>query len=246
MTPGRRFGLVVVCLVAGWLVVGGNRLGAQTPAVKKVAGDYLGELGSLHLKLHIEISPGNDVLCSLDSPDQGAKGIPCSNIDVGEGSLSFSVPAVNGTWKGTVSADGKTLTGVWDQGEPMPLVFTRDTFVAAAKPSRVDGIWLGTLQVGTVSLRTQIHLKSDDKGKEYCAFDSLDQRAMGIDCSNVLLSGEDFSFDVLVVKGHYAAKLSADGNTLTGTWTQGGPALPLVLDSTGERGWRGAGGAAEV
>ncbi len=70
MTLGRRFGVVVV-----WLVVGGLSLRAQTPAVRKVAGDYLGQLASLHLKLHIEISPGADVVCSLDSPDQGAKGI---------------------------------------------------------------------------------------------------------------------------------------------------------------------------
>jgi serine-type D-Ala-D-Ala carboxypeptidase/endopeptidase len=229
MTLGRRFGVAVVCLVVGGSAVGGNALRAQTPAVKKVAGDYLGQLGSLHLKLHIEISPGNDVLCSIDSPDQGAKGIPCSNVDVGEGSLSFTVPAVHGTWKGTVSADGKILTGVWDQGSPMPLVFTRDTFVAATKPSRVDGIWLGTLKAGDSLLRTQVHLRSDDKGKEYCSFDSLDQHAMGIECSNVVLSGDDFSFDLPAVKGHYAAKLSADGNTLTGTWSQGGPTLPLTF-----------------
>ena len=224
MTLGRRFGVVVV-----WLVAGGLSLRAQTPAAKKVAGDYVGQLGSLHLKLHITISPGADILCSLDSPDQGAQGIACSNVDVGEGTLTFTVPAVHGTWKGTVSADAKTLTGVWDQGSPMPLVFTRDTFVAATKPSRVDGIWLGTLQAGDKSLRTQVHLKSDAQGKEYCTFDSLDQHAMGIECSNVVLSGDDFSFDLPAVKGHYAAKLSADGNTLTGTWTQGGPALPLVL-----------------
>jgi serine-type D-Ala-D-Ala carboxypeptidase/endopeptidase len=229
MTLGRRFGAVAVCLVAGWLVVGGNTLSAQTQAVKKVAGDYLGELGSLHLKLHVKVGAGGGFEGSLDSPDQGANGIPCADIHVDGQSLSFSVPAVHGTWKGTVSADGMTLTGTWDQGSPMPLVFTRDTFVAATKPSRVDGIWLGTLKVGDASLRTQIHLKTDAQSKEYCSFDSLDQHAMGIECSNVVLSGDDFSFDLPAVKGHYAGKLSADGNTLTGTWTQGGPTLPLTF-----------------
>jgi len=228
MTLGRRFGAAVVWVVVVSMV-GGNGLAAQTPAAKKVAGDYVGMLGPLHVKLHIEISPGNNVLCSIDSPDQGAKGIPCSNINAGEGTLNFSVPAVKGTWKGTVSADGKTLTGVWDQGSPQPLVFTRDTFVAAAKPSRVDGIWLGTLQDGKISLRLQLHVKSDVQGKEYCSMDSVDQHARGLDCSNVAFSGEDFSWDVPVVKGHWAGKLSADGNTLTGTWGQGGNSLPLVL-----------------
>ena len=203
-------------------MVGGSGLGAQTPAMKKVAGDYVGQLGSLHLRLHLGISEGNDVDCSLDSPDQGAQGIPCTAVDVGEGTLSFSVSAVHGTWKGTVSADGKTLTGVWDQGSPQPLVFTRDTFVAAAKPSRVDGIWLGTLKDGAMALRLQLHVKSDAQGKEYCSMDSVDQHARGMDCSNVVFSGEDFAWDVPVVKGHWAGKLSVDGNTLTGTWGQGG------------------------
>ena len=229
MTLGRRFGVAAVWLVAGWLIVGGGALRAQTPATTNVTGDYLGQLGSLHLKLHLKVGAGGGLEGSMDSLDQGAMGIPCSEVHVEGENLSFSVPAVHGTWKGTISADGATLTGTWDQGSPMPLVFTRDTFVAASKPSRVDGIWLGALKVGDASLRTQVRLKSDAEGKEYCAFDSLDQHAMGIECMNVVLSGDDFSFDLPAVKGHYAGKLSADGNTLTGTWSQGGPTLPLVF-----------------
>jgi D-alanyl-D-alanine-carboxypeptidase/D-alanyl-D-alanine-endopeptidase len=136
---------------------------------------------------------------------------------------------VHGTWKGTVSADAKALTGTWDQGNPMPLVFTRDTFVPAEKPSRVDGIWLGTLQAGGASLRIQVHVKNDNSGKEYCSLDSLDQQAMGLDCAAVMFSGDDFSFDVPFVKGHFTGKLSADANTLTGTWSQNNHDSPLTL-----------------
>ena len=100
---------------------------------------------------------------------------------------------------------------------------------AAAKPSRVDGIWLGTLQAGGASLRIQLHVKSDDKGQELCSLDSLDQHAMGLECAKATLSGDDFSFDVPVVAGHYAGKLSADGNALTGTWSQNGNFFPLNL-----------------
>jgi hypothetical protein len=114
----------------------------------------------------------------MDSPDQGANGLACADFKVQGEALSFSVPIVHGTWKGTVSADAKTLMGTWDQGNPTPLVFTRDTFLAAEKPSRVDGIWLGTLEAGGASLRIQAHIKSDQGGKEYCSLDSLDQHAM--------------------------------------------------------------------
>ncbi len=194
-----------------------------------IAGDYAGTLGPLHLRLHLKIDASGAITGTMDSPDQGANGIGCTDFHLDGDALSFSVPVVHGSWKGAVSTDGRTLTGTWDQGAAMPLVFTRDTFVPAAKPSRVDGIWLGTLQAGGTSLRIQLHVKSDNQGREFCSLDSLDQHAMGLDCDKVALSGDDFSFDVPVVMGHYAGKLSGDGNTLSGTWSQGGNSLPLAL-----------------
>jgi CubicO group peptidase (beta-lactamase class C family) len=101
--------------------------------------------------------------------------------------------------------------------------------VPAAKPSPVDGIWLGTLSVGGQSLRAQLHVKSDNAGHEFCAFDSLDQHAMGIECANVVFSGSDFSFEVPVAHLRWTGKLSADGTTLTGTVDQG---TPLQLNFT--------------
>jgi D-alanyl-D-alanine-carboxypeptidase/D-alanyl-D-alanine-endopeptidase len=202
---------------------------ARAQAAPAIAGDYAGALGPLQVKLHLKVDAGGAITGTLDSPNQGANGIPCADFHLDGQALSFSVPAVHGSWKGTVSADGKTLTGTWDQGNPSSLVFTRDTFVPATKPSRVDGIWLGTLQAGGASLRIQLHLKSDAAGNEYGTLDSLDQGAMAIDCSKVSFSGDEFSFEVPAVNGHYAGKLSADGNTLTGTWTQNGNSLQLIL-----------------
>jgi serine-type D-Ala-D-Ala carboxypeptidase/endopeptidase len=194
-----------------------------------IAGDYAGVLGPLHVKLHLKVDAAGAITGALDSPDQGANGIPCADFRLDGQSLAFSVPAVHGTWKGTVSVDGKTLNGKWDQGNPTPLVFTRDTFVPAAQPSRIDGIWLGTLQAGGTSLRIQLHLKSDSAGIEYGTLDSLDQGSTGIGCTKVSLSSDDFSFDLPAVNGHYAGKLSTDGNTLAGTWSQNGNSLPLTL-----------------
>ena len=194
-----------------------------------VAGDYVGSLGPLHLKLHLKIDTEGALNGTLDSPDQGASGIPCADFHFDGQSLSFAVPAVNGTWKGTVGSQGALLTGIWNQGTPVPLNFSRDTFVFAAKPSAVDGIWLGTLRDGSKSLRIQLIVKGDITGKEFCSNDSLDQRAMGLECGNVLLEGNKFSFDIPVVSGHWGGTLSADGKTLTGTWNQGHP-LPLNFE----------------
>ncbi|MDP9051882.1 MAG: hypothetical protein M3O31_14360, partial [Acidobacteriota bacterium] len=143
----------------------------------------MGTLGPLHVKLHLKVDPSGSVTGTLDSLDQGAVGIACADFHLDGQALSFTVPAVHGSWKGTVANDGVSLSGTWDQGSPMPLNFARDTFVAAAKPSPVDGIWLGTLQAASTSLRLQLKVKSDNAGREFCTVDSLDQHAMGLECA---------------------------------------------------------------
>jgi serine-type D-Ala-D-Ala carboxypeptidase/endopeptidase len=198
-------------------------------AAAPVQGDFVGSLGPLHLELHIHAAADGTLSGTLDSVDQGAVGIPCADFRVEGGKFSFAVPAVRGTWSGTIENGGATLSGTWSQGTPMPLTFTRDTFVAASKPSPVDGFWLGTLHAGPQSLRIQISVKSDAAGQEYCALDSLDQGAFGLTCANVVFSGTDFSFDVPVASGHWSGQLSSDGRSLTGTWRQTG-ALPLDFE----------------
>ena len=200
-------------------------MSASAQPAPTVAGDYAGVLGgALHVKLHIKVDAAGAITGTLDSTDQGAMGIPCADFKLDGQALTFTVPAVNGKWKGAVTPAG--LEGTWDQGNPQPLNFTRDTFVAAAKPSPVDGIWLGTLTAGSATLRIQVQVKSDAAGHELAAMDSLDQGAMGIECDKVVFTAPDFSFEVPAVHGSWTGKLSADGNSLTGTLTQGQP-LPL-------------------
>jgi serine-type D-Ala-D-Ala carboxypeptidase/endopeptidase len=89
-----------------------------------------------------------------------------------------------------------------------------------AVPSAVDGFWLGTLKTGNQSLRLQITVKSDAAGHEVCTLDSLDQGTLGLPCGSVSSSQRSFSFDVPSVKGRWTGKLSDDGKSLLGDWTQ--------------------------
>ena len=89
------------------------------------AGDYEGVLGPLHVKLHIIVSPDGSLSANVDSPDQGLFALPCSDISINGQTLSLTVPNVHGEWMGTLSADHRSLSGIWKQGAPMPLNFTR-------------------------------------------------------------------------------------------------------------------------
>src|SRR5271167_303956 len=57
-----------------------------------IAGDYAGSLGSLHVKLHLKIDAEGSLTGTLNSPDQGASGIPCADFHFDGQSLSFAVP----------------------------------------------------------------------------------------------------------------------------------------------------------
>jgi len=91
------------------------------------AGDYAGILGPYHVKLHLTAGAGGALSGTVESPEQGMVGVPCSDVHVNGLSLSFNVPMVHGMWTGFLSADGGTLSGMWSQGMPMQLNLTRIT-----------------------------------------------------------------------------------------------------------------------
>jgi CubicO group peptidase (beta-lactamase class C family) len=95
-------------------------------------------------------------------------------------------------------------------------------------PASAKGIWLGTIHAGPQQLRVQLHLDPADAGHG-CALDSLDQGAMGIPCRVTVGPGDAVALDVPAVHGTWTGTLSADGTTLTGTWTQQGAGIALVL-----------------
>jgi len=131
--PRTRSGWMVWLLFAAWL--GGTPL-AQAQPTPNVAGDFAGMLGSLHLQLHLQVGANGDLSGSLDSLDQGSMGIPCADFHLDGQAFTFTVPAVHGSWKGTVSSDGSTLSGTWDQGSPLMLNFVRQLVALTAKAVR--------------------------------------------------------------------------------------------------------------
>ena len=85
---------------------------------KSVAGDWVGTLDvgvKLRLVLHINKEAAGNYSGTLDSPDQGAKGIAATSVTFGRDSLHIKVALINGAYDGLLINDS-TITGVWTQG----------------------------------------------------------------------------------------------------------------------------------
>lgn len=80
----------------------------------------------LRLALHISRSPDGRLSGSMDSIDQGAKGLPMDSITLENGAVRFVIGSVGGEYQGTLSRDGSGIAGEWKQGGiALPLRFQR-------------------------------------------------------------------------------------------------------------------------
>jgi len=92
----------------------------------------------------------------------------------------------------------------------------------------IVGTWQGTLTTPQRDLRLVMKVTRADDESLKAVFYSIDQNGQGIPGNAVSLQGTAFKAAIPAIGGQYEGKLSADGNTITGTFTQGGP-LPLIL-----------------
>ncbi|MGH9475799.1 MAG: serine hydrolase domain-containing protein [Terriglobales bacterium] len=99
-------------------------------------------------------------------------------------------------------------------------------FSQSAGP-RLAGTWQGTLSAGASSLHLVLHV-SRPHGALAIVLDSPDQGVAALAGSDVALKGNQFSFAIPSVHGTFTGTVSADGNSIKGTWSQGVP-LPLTF-----------------
>ena len=106
-------------------------------------GDWQGSLdvGAQSLPLIVHITMGAAGLeATMDSPAQGAEGIPVSSVRTAGDSLVFEIQVIQGRYEGVRRPDG-TVEGTWSQGpNALPLVLERvpEGEAPAAVPTAAD------------------------------------------------------------------------------------------------------------
>ncbi len=101
----------------------------------------------------------------------------------------------------------------------------------------LTGAWQGTLQAGR-ELRIVFKISKADSGSLQGVMYSIDQGAQGLPAGAVTLQGSTVRITIPGIGGTYDGKLSADGASITGNWSQGPMPLPLNLNrATPQTAW---------
>ena len=124
----RRFILSMIFILSSWIVLAQGVNNTTT-----LVGSWIGKLSfgskGLNIGLNIVQSDGY-VVCTLDSPDQGVKGIGCHKNILTDEKISVVVPAIGASYEaelveeklvGTFSQGGLKLPLTLERGEYKPL-----------------------------------------------------------------------------------------------------------------------------
>jgi len=113
--------------------------GAGLCAQQEILGDWHGTLdvqGVMQLRIvfHIQ-SAGEGLSATLDSPDQGAFGLPVAETRYEAPTLTLLMPALQARFEGALAEDHQRIEGTFHQGGlSLPLVLTREALEAPRRP----------------------------------------------------------------------------------------------------------------
>jgi uncharacterized protein len=102
------------------------------------AGDWTGALqvgggAELHLVFHVAARAEGGWSATMDSPDQGARGIPVDEVAVSGDSVRIVLAALRAGFRGVAAGD--SLRGVWEQGGfSLPLALGRGLPAPKVRP----------------------------------------------------------------------------------------------------------------
>jgi hypothetical protein len=233
----RKHSFAVTCGLFALAVMA--RAAGQGP-VPTAAGHWEGMIQTPGegLKIAIDLArTGEAWEATIDIPQQGLKAFPLSGVAVQVENVAFAMSGVPGSpeFKGTIAKDGKEISGEFRQaGQMFPFTLARTGDAKIERPpastpvaAELVGSWEGTLDAKGQKLRLVLKLANTPAGPASASMVSLDQGGVEIPATAVVQSGTRLKVLLPAIAGTFEGE-HKDGR-LTGTWTQGPAALPLVL-----------------
>jgi len=201
-----------------------------------ITGDWKGllKVGNTQLNLIFHISKtATGLTTTMDSPDQGANGIPLDITTFENKALTFEMVAAKVSYTGKL--ENAVITGTFNQnGLSFPLVLTRTEVapvpvspkIEPTGPNDITGDWNGKLKVGGMQLRLVLHVSKTENAYS-TTMDSPDQGAKGLPMSKTKFENNTLTVEMASAGIEYVGKL--DSGKVTGTFKQGGQSFPMVL-----------------
>ena len=172
-----------------------------------------------------------------------AQRVPLLNVTVKDADVGFEMAGFPGypVFKGKLAPDGKAVPGnlsISGQAVALNLERKGDSSLSttprpgarktdASKHASLDGTWEGAVDVGGTKLRLKAMLKP--AGQELKGvLDSVDQKVV-LPIDLVTINGSSVEMDLELIQATFKGTLSPDGNSIAGTWDQGGQSFPLTL-----------------
>jgi uncharacterized protein len=224
--------LASLCLLLPAVVLAAtNPSGVWEGTLKAPNGD-MGFVFNLH-------RDGDKWAAEMDIPVQGLSGLPLKDVKVDGAAVSFPIPGPGDPhYEGKLSEDGKTISGNFNQGGasiPMDLKWKSEPRAVEKGPVNsgevqvLEGVWEGALDVNGNQLHLRFNFTKNADGSVTGTLDSVDQGANGLPINGISRTGDTVKLDLKTISGSYEGTLNKDASSMTGTFTQGGAAMPLTV-----------------
>lgn len=94
--------------------------GEESPTLADLVGHWQGtlEVGEVQLQIvfHFSESSEGEIEATMDSPDQGATGIPVTGVTLEGKAVRLEVASIGGVYAGELAEGRSTIEGEWQQG----------------------------------------------------------------------------------------------------------------------------------
>jgi uncharacterized protein (TIGR03435 family) len=130
----------------------------------------------------------------------------------------------------------------------MKRVIMSAAFIVAAtvflRGQSIAGTWQGTISYSQSNVRVVFVLEKKPDGSLHGGLNWIDSNGFGMPFSAITFTSPEVTLAQSAIGVTFHGKLSADGHTIAGTWTQGKLSLPLALSlATADTLWKHAGPA---
>jgi uncharacterized protein (TIGR03435 family) len=99
----------------------------------------------------------------------------------------------------------------------------------AAKETSIEGTWQGTLHLQGQQFRAVVRVSGTDLNNLHVELYSIDQSGQPIPASSASFQDGVFKYAIKLMDSSFEGKMSADGQSISGTVTQGPISTPIVL-----------------